>query len=649
VRSNYDTDLLRPLVEHAARIAKKSYTGSMSEDDVSMRVIADHARSTAFLISEGILPDRSGREYVLRRVMRRAIRHGHRLGIAQPFLHEMAHQVVVLMGGHYRELVERKDLIASVTEQEEVRFRQTIDRGLKILDEEFGALEGTGETMLSGDAAFRLYDTFGFPLDLTEVICNERGFAVDVPGYENALDVARARSEFVGRDAATPEVYRDALQKVPAGAVQFVGYEREKAGGTVIAILKNARLADAAGEGDEIEVVLDTTPLYGESGGQMGDRGSITSGSLTLEVRDTQKPLAGLVVHAAVVKKGTVRVGEKVTAEVDHGRRDAIRRSHSATHLMHYALRHVLGEQAQQKGSLVEPDRLRFDFTWGRALTAEEKAKVEDLVNEKILANADVVTEVLPIDEAKKRGATAIFEEKYGDVVRMLTMTQDSIELCGGTHARATGDIGQLKILSEGGVAAGVRRIEAVTGMRALAHARALEASVEKASAVVRAGGGDLIEKLEKLVAREKELDKKIAELTRKVAVGGGGGEQALTSRAKEIGGVKVLGASVEGGDPGAMRELAEQLRDKLGDSVVLLASQAAGKVHLVLAVSKGLLPKLRAGDLIKPIAQIVGGSGGGRPDMAQAGGTDTAKIGEAVSAIYGAVGAALGVTSAPS
>jgi len=642
-RSNYENDLLRPLVDKGASIAGKPYRGSMEEDDVSLRVIADHARATAFLIAEGVLPDRAGRAYVLRRVMRRAIRHGHRLGISRPFLHEVALEVVERMGAQYPELRERRDLIVSVTEQEEIRFRQTIDRGLGILEDEFASLGGGGARQISGEAAFRLYDTYGFPLDLTEMIAKERGYDVDLAGYDEALERARAKSEFVGRSAAIEQVYRDALAKLPAQEVRFLGYDREKGTGRVLAIIKDGSLVPRAAQGDKVEIVLDATPFYGEAGGQIGDRGVLLAAGVRAAVRDTQKPITGLVVHAADIEEGNVEVGAELTAEVDHVRREATRRSHSATHLLHYALRRVLGETAQQKGSLVEPDRLRFDFTSARPMTAEERATVETLVNEKVLTNAPVQTEVLPIEQAKKRGAVAIFEEKYGDVVRVLTMTPDSVELCGGTHARATGDIGFFKILSEGGIAAGVRRIEAATGLRALSYVRSLETTLGQAAQLARAGSTDLVDKIEKLVAREKELDKKVAELSRKLALGGGGGgEAALLAQAREVGGVKVLGVALDVGDMGALREMAEKLRDKLGESVVLVGAKVGPKVQLVLTVAKSLASRLRASDLIRPVAQIVGGSGGGRPDMAQAGGSDPSKLEEALASLPSVVEAAL-------
>jgi alanyl-tRNA synthetase len=565
-------------------------------------------------------------------------------------LHEVALEVVGLMGEHYGELRLRRDLIASVTEQEEVRFRQTLERGLGILDEELDRMRGTNQTTLSGAAAFKLYDTYGFPVDLLQVICDEKGIEVDTEGYKLALAEAKARSEFVGQSASVEQVYREALAKVPTGQVRFLGYEKEKSEGVVVAIMKDGALVAKASAGDKVEVVLDATPFYGEGGGQIGDQGTLAASGFRADVNDAKKPVTGLTVHEVEIKEGTLSVDQTVSAFVDHDKREATRRSHSATHLLHYALRRVLGEQAQQKGSLVEPDRLRFDFTSGRPLTSEERAKVEDLVNEKVLVNAPIETEVMPIDVARKKGAMAIFEEKYGDVVRVLTMTPDSVELCGGTHARATGDIGLFKIVSEGGIAAGVRRIEATTGMKALGYVRSLEATLNQAASAVRAGGADLVDKIEKIVSRERELDKKVVELSKKLAMGeGGGGEASLIARAHDIGGIKVLGVAVEVVDMGALREMAEKLRDKLGESVVLVGSKVGPKVQLVLTVSKTLVSRgLKAPDLIRPIAEVVGGSGGGRPDMAQAGGTDASRLDEAVEILTRVVGAALGVGEQP-
>jgi alanyl-tRNA synthetase len=637
--SNYETDVLSALVARAAGLAHKKYGASMSPDDVSMRVIADHSRTTAFLIAEGVLPDRTLREYVLRRVMRRAIRHGHRLGIAEPFLHQVCDTVISEMGDHYPELRERRDLILSIAEGEEVRFRQTIERGLSLLDEAFARMDQTGEKVLAGGDAFQLYDTFGFPLDLTEVIAAERGYSVDQAGYDAALAEAKQRSEFKGAAVAVESVYREALAKVPSGAVTFTGYERDADQAAVLALVKDGALVDAASAGDSVEIVCERTPFYGESGGQTGDSGRIVAPGGTIQVADTQKPVNGLFVHRGVVETGSVKVGDAVELQVDSERRDATRRNHSATHLLHWALREVVGAHAQQKGSLVGPDRLRFDFTHNRPLTPAEIQKIEDLVNQRVLANAPVRTEVLEIEAAKQRGAMMIFEEKYGDTVRMLTMAE-SVELCGGTHARATGDIGLFKIVSETGIAAGVRRILAVTGAGSLAYLRDLEQGLERAARAAKAAPAQLVEKIEKLVAEERALGKKLEELQKKLLTGGAsGGVDALIGRARDIAGVKVLGVRSEVTDRGALRELAEQLRDKLGDGIVLVGSEADGKAQLVLIVAKQLTGRFKAGDLIRPIAAIVGGSGGGRPDMAQAGGTEIDKLDQAIEAVYAQFG----------
>ena len=642
--SNYETDLLRALVDKASEISGKPYRGTQADDDMSMRVIADHARTTAFLVAEGIFPDRAGREYVLRRVMRRAIRHGHRLGIREPFLHEVALEVVALMGDQYPELVVRRDLVANVARQEEVRFRETIERGLKILEDEVVSMKAQGTTVVRGDTAFKLYDTFGFPLDLTQVIAHERGLSVDEAAYDKALEEQRARSEGskVG-DAAIEHVWRDVLEavkkKAPEG-VKFVGYEREEAEGKVVAIVKNGQLATRAIHGEEVVVVTDVTPFYGESGGQVGDRGTMErriGDPLRFEVADTQKPLAGIVAHHGKVARGGVAVGDVVHLEVDHVARTATRRNHSATHLLHWALRTVLGEQTTQKGSLVGPDRLRFDFAHGRPVAPEEIARIEDLVNGKVLTNAPVLTEVLAIDEARKRGAVAIFEEKYGDVVRMLTMTSDSVELCGGTHARALGEIGLFKIVSEQGLAAGVRRIEAATGLNALAYVRSVEGALRGAARVVKSAPAEVPEKLGRMVERERQLEREIGDLKRQLAMGGssGGGVEQMLAGARDVPGGKALAVKVEVGDAATLRELAEKLRDRLGHGVVLVGAPGKDKAMLVLTVSKTLTDRYKAGDLIKGIAEMLGGSGGGRPDMAQAGGTDMAKLDEALESLY--------------
>ncbi len=666
--SNYETDLLRALVDKASVIAKKPYGGTQADDDVSMRVIADHARLAAFLVAEGVFPDRAGRSYVLRRVMRRAIRHGHRLGIQQPFLHEVALEVVSMMGDHYPELMQRKDLIASVVQQEEVRFRETIDRGLKILDDEVKKLQAASQTTIPGKVVFDLEATYGFPSDLTEVIASERLLHIDEAGYRDEIEKHKKLSE--GSKLGGEEVgdlWRHAQQAVrdahggdEKAAVKFTGYEREEGKGKVLFLAHGKEAPSTATKraevGDKVAVVVDETPFYGESGGQVGDKGEIrTASGGKIRVHDTQKPLTGIVVHHGEVIAGAIEEGEQVELEVDHALRTATRRNHSATHLLHWALRKVVGESAQQKGSLVGPDRLRFDYAANKPLTADEISRIEDLVNEKILTDAPVQTEVLPQSEAKKRGAMAIFEEKYGDVVRVLTMTKDSVELCGGTHARALGEIGMFKVLSDSGLAAGIRRVEAATGLNALHYVRQIESTMKSASQLVRATPHDLPEKIEKLLADTKKLDKELTDAKRKLALGGGGGAGAgaggaggpgggasgldhWAQNARELPFGKVLAVKAEISDVAMMRELAEKLRDKLGESIVVVGSIVGPKVMLVCMVSKGLTDRFKAGDLIRPIAQIVGGSGGGRPDMAQAGGTDVSKIDEALDKLYALV-----------
>ncbi|EYF07011.1 alanine--tRNA ligase [Chondromyces apiculatus] len=669
VTSNYDTDLLRGLVDRAAELSGKRYTGSTSADDVSMRVIADHARTSAFLIAEGVMPERQKREYVLRRVMRRAIRHGHRLGIERPFLHEVALEVVRRMGDVYPELKDRRELIARVTEDEEVRFRATLKRGMKILDDRFGEMRSQGKTTLPAEAAADLYTTYGFPLDLTEVISAEQKFGVDVAGAEAIIHGAEGVEGPINPEAALDPAFREAraLLKEP---VVFTGYEEEAGDSEVVALIQvEGQLDHAEGQpdrtrarpkrtlvqraeaGTRVEIVVSRTPFYAESGGQVGDAGKISAAGLRVEVKDTQKPLLGLVVHEGVVREGAIEVGQKVHLEVDHAARTATRRNHSATHVLHWALRKVLGEHAQQKGSRVGPDTLRFDFAHNKPVTAKEIEQIEDLVNAKILTNETVQTEVLSMDEAKKRGAMAIFEEKYGDTVRMLSMSSEVVELCGGTHAKALGDIGLFKIVGEAGVAAGVRRLFAETGLNALTHVRKLEGDIGRARQAARATGGDLATKIEKLVAHERELEKKVSDLERRLAEGGGpgqgsgGGIDGLLEGARDIGGTKVLARRVADGTSGAaLREIAEKLRDKLGErSAVLLGSVVGDKAQLALMVSKAATDRLKAGEIIRPVAKLVGGSGGGRPDMAQAGGTEVGQLDAAIAAAYAEFERALG------
>ncbi|HEX5657905.1 MAG TPA: alanine--tRNA ligase [Polyangiales bacterium] len=636
VTSNYDTDLLRPIVDLASELAKKPYGQSASPDDVSMRVIADHARATAFLISEGVFPDREGRPYVLRRVMRRAIRHGHRLGIDELFLHKAALKVVEIMGEHYPELVERRALIEDVTKQEEERFRRTLARGLTtIAENQTWEQASDGTKLLPGAVAFKLYDTYGFPIDLQQVIGEEQGFAIDMTAFEREMEGARERSagSKVG-EKGTERIYQQLAEKL--GKTEFVGYDVETQPGKISALIRGGESVEALAQGEEGELIASPTPFYGESGGQVGDRGIISTADGVFEVTDTLKPVEGFWVHKGRVKSGIIKLGDAALA-VDPASRAATRRNHSATHLLHLGLRTVLGEQAMQKGSLVGPERLRFDYAGTRPLTPIEIAHIENIANERILANYEVTTHVLPMAEAKARGAIGIFEEKYGAEVRMLTVAPDSIELCGGTHVSRSGDIGMFKIVSEGGLAAGVRRIEAATGFNALAHVRKLESELVHAGEKLKSAPLQVSDAVDRVLASQQKLKKELDEAKQKLL---SGGSVDLASKAQDRGEFRVLGAVVDLPDIDGMRGYADQLKDKLQPAVIVLgAAQAKGKVSIVCAVSKELTKRFQAGGIVKQCAALVGGSGGGRPDFAQAGGTQADKLEEAVQLVYTIVG----------
>ncbi len=629
VLSNYDTDLLRPIVDLTAEIVGKTYSASLQPDDVSMRVIADHARTSAFLIAEGIFPDRDAREYVLRRVMRRAIRHAHRLGIERVFFHECALRVVDLMSSAYPELAERRALVEDVCQQEETRFRSTLRRGLERLSSY--RAEHADSRELPGEVAFELYDTYGFPLDLQQVLGEEQGFAVDTDGFDAALRAARERSQGsqLG-DREVQEVFRQLAEQVPQ--VEFLGYETELAESKVAALAANGELREELTSGCAGMLVTPQSPFYGESGGQVGDRGRIIGPAGIFEVHDTQKPIDGLLVHRGKVTQGRIAIRDRVTLEVDEDARAATRRNHSATHLLHLALRQVVGPQAMQKGSLVGPERLRFDYSASQPLTQAQIDEIEGLVNARILANVEVTTEVLPMDAAKERGAIGIFEEKYGEVVRMLQIA-DSLELCGGTHVSRTGDIGLFKLLSDAGIAAGVRRIEGATGKNALTYVRTLQQELRDIAEQVKGAPAQAAEKVTKLVEQRRELQREIDKLKQQLIRGGTGD---LTSEARKVGDISVLGAQVDVSDSKALRELADQLRDKLAPAVVALgAATPEGKAVLVCTVSKELTRTHKAGNLIKELAGIVGGGGGGRPDFAQAGGSDPSKLAQAMERLY--------------
>jgi len=626
VRSNYETDLLRPLIDHAAALSKTTFVPADYEGtSVSLRAVADHARAATFLIADGVFPEKTGREYVLRRIMRRAVYHGWLLGIKEPFLDKLAADVVEKMRPVYPDLAERASLVAKITRDEEVRFRETLERGVRLLEE-----KQSGATV-PGQLAFMLYDTYGFPLDLTRVIAEQRGWTVDEAGFSSAMDEQRRRSEFQGSgEVAVAAVFQQIADRV--GPTKFLGYQTTEGKSRVVALLADGQETDVVGPySKDVAVIVAETPFYGEQGGQMGDAGTLTSEKAQLVVRDCKRPVSALWVHLVDVQNGELRVGDAVTLEVDASRRDDIRRNHSATHLLHWALRHVLGNHVTQKGSLVAPDRLRFDFSHTAPLTEQEREQVEDLVNARVRRNVAADTAELPIAEAKQAGAIAFFGEKYGDTVRVVTMGE-SKEFCGGTHVSRTGDIALFKILSEGGVAQGVRRIEAATGAGALAYVHRMEKELIEAGKLLRSGELEVASRIAKLQADERALEKEIEKLRRRLASGGG---RDLVSEARDIAGVRVLATRADVADPKALREVADQLKDKLRSGVIVLAGVEGDKIALVSMVTADLTGKYNAGKIVGEVAKAVGGKGGGRPDMAQGGGSQPELLDGALARVY--------------
>ncbi len=630
VRSNYETDLLRPLIDRVADLSKKKFVPTDYEgESVSLRAIADHARAAAFLIADGVFPDKTGREYVLRRIMRRAVYHGWLLGIrGESLLPKLVDQVIEMMGSVYPELNERRSVISKVTAEEESRFRETLERGIRILEENMTRLH---DRVIPGTLAFQLYDTYGFPLDLTRVIAEHNKFALDEAGFEKAMDEQRRRSEFQGSgEVAVAAVFQQIADRV--GPTKFLGYEKTAASSKVVALLEGGKEVDVVGPySKDVAVMVAETPFYGEQGGQIGDAGTLASPKAQLAVRDCKRPVSTLWVHFAEVESGELRVGDTVDLTVDVERRDDIRRNHSATHLLHWALRHLLGTHVTQKGSLVAPDRLRFDFSHTAPLTDDEKRKVEDLVNARVRKNVATDTAVLAIADAKQAGAIAFFGEKYGDTVRVVTMGE-SKEFCGGTHVARTGDIALFKLTEETGIAQGVRRIEAATGAGALRYVRKMETELLESGRLLRAGEFEVAARIAKLQADQRALEKELEKLRRKLASGGG---RDLLSESREVNGVRVLAARADVADPKALREVADQLRDKVGSGIIVLAGVEGDKIALVAMVSPDLVGKHHAGKIIGEVAKAVGGKGGGRPDMAQGGGSDPGALDAALARVF--------------
>jgi alanyl-tRNA synthetase len=618
VHSNYDIDLFRGLIASAAEV-----TGTEDLTHQSLRVIADHIRSCSFLIVDGVLPSNEGRGYVLRRIVRRAIRHGHKLGVRDPFLYRLVAALEREMGNAYPELSERRSLVERVLEQEEERFAETLDQGMRMLEQAIAELPGQ---VIPGETVFRLYDTYGFPVDLTADVARERGLALDMEGFEQAMEAQRARARASSRFGAE---WVEGLNLDTRSA--FTGYARliEK-DAQVQALYKDGRAVDSLCTGDSGLVILDRTPFYAEGGGQVGDRGLLESTEVYFEVSDTQRQDEATT-HLGIMRKGTLNVGDRVWAKVDAALRGAIARNHSATHLLHAGLRAVLGDHVVQKGSLVAPDRLRFDFAHFEPLTPQQLRAIEHRVNEQILANAEVATHVMPFNEALSAGALAFFGEKYGEQVRVLSIGDYSTELCGGTHVRRSGDVGLFKILAESGVAAGIRRIEAVTGAGALQWVEETEDRVSRLAALVKSGPQGVEEKVGQLLHRTRALEKELERLKAKVASAQG---SELATQAVDVNGMKVLAAKLEGIDPKALRETVDRLKHKLGTAAVVLATVRGDKVSLVAGVTADETDRVAAGPLVNFVAHQVGGRGGGRPDLAQAGGNDPTMLEQALRTV---------------
>ncbi|HEY5656902.1 MAG TPA: alanine--tRNA ligase [Myxococcota bacterium] len=626
MHSTYDSDLFRGVLERAQEISGVA-RGSDPEKDVSLHVVADHARAVTFLVGDGVLPANEGRGYVLRRILRRAARHGVLLGVERPFLCDVAEVVVDEMSGAYPQLAERRAYITDRIRREEERFLETLTRGLGLLEEEIARLEERGEKRLPGDVVFKLYDTYGFPVDLTDDILRGHGMDHDQAGFDAAMHEQRTRARAAWKgsgDARVGEVYGRIASDLKTS---FRGYETLKLEATVRALLVDGEPRDVARRGDEVEVVVDETPFYAESGGQVGDRGTLTTETGRINIQDTQRPTGELVVHRGRVVRGEVRVETPATLVVNAEARAATVRNHSGTHLLHAALREVLGPQAMQKGSLVASDRLRFDFTHDAPLSESEIRDIEDLANAWIEANARAHVRQMPYADAIAAGAVAIFEEKYGDTVRVISFGDFSTELCGGTHAGATGEIGLVKIVSQSGIAAGVRRIEALTGLGALEYMRRQESTLQRVASLLKAPVAELPGRVEKLLEERKAAEQELAALR---AARRGAASADLTERAREVAGVRVVTAAVDGASGAELRAMVDDLRARLGSGVVLLAAPAEGRVSLALGVTPDLTQQLRAGDLVREVAAVVGGKGGGRPDFAQAGGDAPERLDEA-------------------
>ncbi|EIR3610454.1 alanine--tRNA ligase [Salmonella enterica] len=625
VNSNYDIDLFRTLIEAVAKV-----TGATDLGNKSLRVIADHIRSCAFLVADGVLPSNENRGYVLRRIIRRAVRHGNMLGAKETFFYKLVGPLIEVMGSAGEELKRQQAQVEQVLKTEEEQFARTLERGLALLDEELAKLQGD---TLDGESAFRLYDTYGFPVDLTADVCRERNIKVDEAGFEAAMEEQRRRA----REASGFGADYNAMIRVDS-ASEFKGYDHLELNGKVTALFVDGKAVDAINAGQEAVVVLDQTPFYAESGGQVGDKGELKGAGFTFAVDDTQK-YGQAIGHLGKLSAGALKVGDAVQADVDEARRARIRLNHSATHLMHAALRQVLGTHVAQKGSLVSDKVLRFDFSHNEAMKPSEIREVEDLVNAQIRRNLPIETNIMDLDAAKAKGAMALFGEKYDERVRVLSMGDFSTELCGGTHASRTGDIGLFRIISESGTAAGIRRIEAVTGEGAMATVHAQSDRLNDIAHLLKGDSQNLGDKVRAVLERTRQLEKELQQLKDQAAAQ----ESAnLSSKAVDLNGVKLLVSELAGIEPKMLRTMVDDLKNQLGSTVIVLATVVEGKVSLIAGVSKDVTDRVKAGELIGMVAQQVGGKGGGRPDMAQAGGTDAAALPAALASVQGWVSAKL-------
>ena len=635
--STYETDGFRTLLAFIAEQAGLTYGGSDAPDDVSMRVVADHARATTFLVADGVQPSNEGRGYVLRRIMRRAIRHGDRLGFDDLFLHDICRFVVDQMRDAYPEVERSRALIEKVSQNEETGFRQTLQRGMKLLSTR---MEDDGDKRLDPEFVAKLYHTYGFPIDLTRVIANENGFEVDEEAAQAALDGSNepASDDGKGPHTTTEKIWFDLREEF--GATDFLGYDKESARGVVKAIVVNGERVEQISAGDEtVRVLLDRTPFYGESGGQVGDTGALSSKKITFEVSSADKPVPELIAHVGVLKKGSLQVGDKLDAKIDADLRTQTKKNHSATHLLHLALREVLGEHVQQKGSLVAPDRLRFDYSHFEPLKLDETNAIEERVNRMILDNGPTVVDEKSLADAQADGAMMLFGEKYGETVRTVRVGADSLELCGGTHVKRAGDIGLFKVISDGSIASGVRRIEAVTGLHALHYLQSQELVVRQAAAALKTQPEELAERITKLQRRSKELERELEQARAQAAMGGTRSDPLAD--VEDIDGLKVLFKRADATPKKALRPLADQLRDKLGSGVVVLAAADGARASLLVAATKDVAgQRVHAGNIVKAAAAAMSGSGGGKPDFAQGGG-ESAMLDEALNTARAVIGGA--------